>query len=40
LLFLKFVPAVAVTEIKELRHELEHANHGHDEVHAGGETHA
>ncbi len=24
LLFLKFVPAVAVTEIKELRHELEH----------------
>ena len=24
LLFLKFVPAVAVTEVKELRHELEH----------------
>jgi Ni/Fe-hydrogenase subunit HybB-like protein len=24
LLFLKFVPAVAVTEIKELRHELAH----------------
>ena len=24
LLFLKFVPAVAVTEVKELRHELAH----------------
>ena len=24
LLFLKFVPAVAVTEVKELRHELQH----------------
>jgi Ni/Fe-hydrogenase subunit HybB-like protein len=27
LLFLKFVPAVAVTEVKELRHELEHEAH-------------
>jgi molybdopterin-containing oxidoreductase family membrane subunit len=37
LLFLKFVPAVAVTEIKELRHELEHDAHAaeHDaEAHA------
>jgi molybdopterin-containing oxidoreductase family membrane subunit len=37
LLFLKFVPAVAVTEIKELRHELEHEAHAaeHDaEAHA------
>jgi molybdopterin-containing oxidoreductase family membrane subunit len=25
LLFLKFVPAVAITEVKELRHELEEA---------------
>ena len=35
LLFLKFVPAVALTEVKELRHELEHAEHG-----AGEEKHA
>ena len=28
LLFLKFVPAVAVTEVKELRHEFEHKAHG------------
>jgi Ni/Fe-hydrogenase subunit HybB-like protein len=34
LLFLKFVPAVAVQEIKELRHDLEH------EAHAGGHAHA
>ena len=27
LLFMKFVPAVAVTEVKELRHELEHEAH-------------
>jgi Ni/Fe-hydrogenase subunit HybB-like protein len=27
LLFLKFVPAVAVTEVKEFRHELEHEAH-------------
>jgi molybdopterin-containing oxidoreductase family membrane subunit len=27
LLFLKFVPAVAVTEVKELRHEMEHDAH-------------
>ena len=24
LLFLKFIPAVAVSEVKELRHEIEH----------------
>jgi molybdopterin-containing oxidoreductase family membrane subunit len=32
LLFLKFVPAVAITEVKELRHELEHGHHlpGHE----------
>ncbi len=29
LLFLKFVPAVAITEVKELRHEMEHDAH-HD----------
>ena len=36
LLFLKFVPAVAVTEVKEFRHELEHAEHEreHAEGHA------
>jgi Ni/Fe-hydrogenase subunit HybB-like protein len=33
LLFLKFVPAVAVQEIKELRHELEHEAHA--EAHGG-----
>jgi len=33
LLFLKFVPAVAVTEVKELRHEIAHEAH---EVAAGG----
>ena len=27
LLFLKFVPAVAITEVKELRHEMEHDAH-------------
>jgi molybdopterin-containing oxidoreductase family membrane subunit len=32
LLFLRFVPAVAVTEVKELRHELAHAG-----AHAGAE---
>jgi len=31
LLFLKFVPAVAITEVKELRHELAHKAHGHAE---------
>jgi molybdopterin-containing oxidoreductase family membrane subunit len=35
LLFLKFVPAVAVTEVKELRHELSHD----PTVDAVGETH-
>ncbi len=36
LLFLKFVPAVAVTEVKEFRHELEHEAHekDHAEAHA------
>jgi molybdopterin-containing oxidoreductase family membrane subunit len=34
LLFLKYVPAVAVTEVKELRHELEHEWKTHPE-HAG-----
>jgi len=29
LLFLKFVPAVAATEVKELRHEMEHDAHEH-----------
>jgi molybdopterin-containing oxidoreductase family membrane subunit len=38
LLFLKFVPAVALTEVKELRHELDHAGHGPG--HAGQEKHA
>ncbi len=33
LLFLKFVPAVALTEVKELRHETEHDAHA--EAHAG-----
>jgi molybdopterin-containing oxidoreductase family membrane subunit len=32
LLFLRFVPAVAVTEVKELRHELAHANAGGKEA--------
>jgi len=27
LLFLKFIPAVAVSEVKELRHEIEHEHH-------------
>jgi Ni/Fe-hydrogenase subunit HybB-like protein len=35
LLFLKFVPAVAATEVKELRHELAHHAHG-PAVAAGG----
>ena len=35
LLFLKFVPAVAVTEVKELRHELAHD----PTVDPAGETH-
>jgi Ni/Fe-hydrogenase subunit HybB-like protein len=39
LLFLKFVPAVAVTEVKELRHELEHDSHGPATA-AAGERHA
>jgi hypothetical protein len=29
LLFLKFVPAVAATEVKELRHEMAHEAEGH-----------
>ena len=37
LLFLKFVPAVAVTEVKELRHELEHEAHA--SVGGGAEAH-
>jgi Ni/Fe-hydrogenase subunit HybB-like protein len=32
LLFMKFIPAVAVAEVKELRHELAHA-HAHPEAH-------
>jgi Ni/Fe-hydrogenase subunit HybB-like protein len=32
LLFLRFVPAVAVTEVKELRHELAHAHAGGKEA--------
>jgi Ni/Fe-hydrogenase subunit HybB-like protein len=36
LLFLKFVPAVAVTEIKELRHELAHADHARDQAKGHG----
>ena len=39
LLFLKFLPAVAVSEVKELRHELAHAN-GHGPDHGGGASHA
>jgi Ni/Fe-hydrogenase subunit HybB-like protein len=31
LLFLKFVPAVAITEVKELRHEMEHDAHARGE---------
>jgi molybdopterin-containing oxidoreductase family membrane subunit len=31
LLFLKFLPAVAVSEVKELRHELEHEWSAHSE---------
>jgi molybdopterin-containing oxidoreductase family membrane subunit len=27
LLFLKFIPAVAVSEVKELRHEIDHEHH-------------
>ncbi|MFN7133672.1 MAG: NrfD/PsrC family molybdoenzyme membrane anchor subunit, partial [Myxococcales bacterium] len=34
LLFLRFVPAVAVMEVKELNAELKHHAHGHD-AHAG-----
>ena len=37
LLFLKFVPAVAVTEVKELRHEMEHDAHEREH---GAEAHA
>jgi len=37
LLFLKFVPAVAVTEVKEFRHELEHEAH---EAEHDAEAHA
>jgi molybdopterin-containing oxidoreductase family membrane subunit len=42
LLFLKFVPAVAVQEIKELRHETEHEGHddGHGHSPLAGATHA
>jgi molybdopterin-containing oxidoreductase family membrane subunit len=29
LLFLKFVPAVALSEVKEFRHELAHGDPGH-----------
>jgi Ni/Fe-hydrogenase subunit HybB-like protein len=36
LLFLKFVPAVAITEVKELRHEMEHDAHAHGD---GAEAH-
>jgi len=40
LLFLKFVPAVAVQEIKELRHETEHEANGEGHAPMGGATHA
>jgi Ni/Fe-hydrogenase subunit HybB-like protein len=30
LLFMRFLPAVAVAEVKELRHELAHAHHGEE----------
>ncbi len=36
LLFMKFVPAVAVTEVKELRHELAHDEHPAVSVAGGG----
>jgi molybdopterin-containing oxidoreductase family membrane subunit len=32
LLFLRFIPAVAVSEVKELRHELHEHAHGHGAV--------
>jgi Ni/Fe-hydrogenase subunit HybB-like protein len=38
LLFLKFVPAVAITEVKELRHEMEHEAH-HATVGGGAGAH-
>jgi Ni/Fe-hydrogenase subunit HybB-like protein len=38
LLFLKFVPAVAITEVKEFRHDLEHDEH--EREHGAGEAHA
>ncbi|MDX2019843.1 MAG: NrfD/PsrC family molybdoenzyme membrane anchor subunit [Deltaproteobacteria bacterium] len=39
LLFMKFIPAVALTEIKELRHELEHEAHAEQGGHAAGGAH-
>ncbi|MCI0672200.1 MAG: hydrogenase, partial [Myxococcaceae bacterium] len=36
LLFLKFVPAVAVAEVKELQMELKHAAHEHSAADIGG----
>jgi molybdopterin-containing oxidoreductase family membrane subunit len=36
LLFLKFLPAVALSEVKELRHELEH-EHAHGEIPPGSQ---
>jgi molybdopterin-containing oxidoreductase family membrane subunit len=39
LLFLKFIPAVAVQEIKELRHEAEHEAHADAHAPAHGEAH-
>lgn len=39
LLFMKFIPAVALTEVKELRHELEHEAHLEHGDHAAGGAH-
>jgi Ni/Fe-hydrogenase subunit HybB-like protein len=36
MLFLKFIPAVAVSEVKELQLELKHAAHGHSPGHGHG----
>jgi molybdopterin-containing oxidoreductase family membrane subunit len=36
LLFMKFVPAVAVTEVKELRHEMAHDEHAAVSAAGGG----
>ena len=35
MLFLKFLPAVAVSEVKELNHELKHLHAGHGEAEPG-----